>query len=292
MLALAVVLAALATADDPPPPSADEVIARLERTEASFRNLSVAAEFVSLQREPSADSELIGVRFTTMFVVDREGRLRHEWVGEMVNLGPGGTVKLVPSRGRNAYDGEVATSLSGSYDGSWATAGLDRHPSYRGINPLESTTHYFGEPVSRFLGPHAPRVVGVDKFDERPTVIVEGEPKVVDGDGWKYRFWVDMERGVVVRRAGLIQKPGQEWREYTRIESRAHEEIRPGVWLPTHVKYESLDVRKPDGRDRVLWSNEGRNIAWEVDRELPDGFFRLAFPASAVVTDRRKADEK
>ena len=60
------------------------------------------------------------------------------------------------------------------------------------------------------------------------------------GDGEeqrRYRFWIDTERGIVVRRAITVRfKEGQPWQEYARIEGREHREIAPGIWLPMKVK--------------------------------------------------------
>src|SRR5262249_6198927 len=191
-------------------------------------------------------------------------------------------------RWRSAYDGKAATTLSGGVDGPFSTVEIDRWPAWRGVNPLEFTTHYFRQPVSKFLGREGARAVGVEQRDSRPVTVIEGEPKTVEGKGWKYRFWVDVERGVVVRRAGLIKYPGQDWREYTRIESRGHEQVRPGVWLPAHVKYESLHTTREPGPEQISWSYEGRKVGWEVNRVLPEDSFRLELPASATINDHRR----
>jgi hypothetical protein len=291
MIALAGLLAVLAALDGAPRPTAEEVIARLEKTEAKIRNLSVTTEYVKLQKDFLPVTEPVRMRLTTAFIVDRDGRTRYECVGEQVNRGPDG-VTTYRGRWRSAYDGKVAASLSGGVDGPLLAAALDRWPAWHGVNPLEFTTHYFQKPVSRFLGGKGVRVVGQEERDSRPVAVVEGEPVTVDGKGWKYRIWVDMERGVVVRRAGLIQYPGQDWREYTRIETRGYEEVRPGIWLPAYVKYESLHTTKDGGPEQIHWSYEGRNLGWEVNRELPEGAYHLDFPASVTVNDHRRPDEK
>jgi hypothetical protein len=293
MISLVTLLTVLAASDEAPRPTAEEVLTRLEKTEAAIRNLSVTTEYVKLQKDFLPVSEPVRLRLTTAFVVDRDGRTRYECVGEQVNIGPNpGEVRTYRGRWRSAYDGKVAATLSGGIDNALLTAELDRWPAWHGVNPLEFTVHYFRKPVSKFLGRKGIRVVGQEERDSRTVTVVEGEPVTVDGKGWKYRFWVDMERGVVVRRAGLIQYPGQDWREYTRIESRGHEEVKPGIWLPNHVKYESLHTTKADGPEQISWSYEGRNLGWEVNRELPEGTFHLDFPASATVNDHRRPDQK
>jgi hypothetical protein len=293
MIALVGLLAALAAMDGSPKPTAEEALASLERTEAAIRNLSVTTEYVKLQADFLPVSEPVRMRLTTAFVVDRDGRTRFECVGEQVNVGPKpGEVRIYRGRWRSAYDGKVAASLSGGEDGPLLTAELDRTPAWHGVNPLEFTTHYFREPVSKLLRRKGARIVGDEERDARRVTIIEVEPVTVDGKDWKYRFWVDIERGVVVRRAGLIRYPDQDWREYTRIESRGHEEVSPGIWLPAHVLYQSLHTTKAGGPERISWSYEGRNLGCEVNRELPEGTFRLAFPPSATVNDHRTPDAK
>jgi hypothetical protein len=142
------------------------------------------------------------------------------------------------------------------------------------------------------VGRKAACIVGAEALDSRPVTVMEGEPVTVDGKGWKYRFWVDLERGIVVRRAGLIRYPDQDWREYTRIESRGHEEVAPGIWLPAYVKYESIHTTKAAGREQISWSYEGHNLGWEVNRDLPGGTFHLDVPSSATISDHRRPDEK
>jgi hypothetical protein len=60
--------------DDAPRHQAGEVIARLEKTEAAIRNLSVTTEYVMLQRDDLPGSEPVRMRLTTAFIVDSTGR--------------------------------------------------------------------------------------------------------------------------------------------------------------------------------------------------------------------------
>ena len=114
-------LAMLAATDDAPLPRAGEVIARLEKTEAAIKNLSVTTEYVKLQKDDLPVSEPIRLRMTATFIVDHEGRTRHERVGEQVNRGADG-VTVYRGRWRSTYDGKVAASLSGPVEGPFLTA--------------------------------------------------------------------------------------------------------------------------------------------------------------------------
>lgn len=292
LISLLAMLPAQAAPDEATPATMAEVVASLERTEAAIANLSVTTEYEKLQRPdvPPA-TDLIRLRMTTAFIIDRDGRTRYECVGQQVNYGPKG-VTTYRGRWRSTFDGEVATTLTGGDDGSFHSAELSGSPHWHGVNPREYTTHYFQQPASVWLKRRAGRVVGREGWESRRVTVAESEPKDVDGTGWKYRFWVDVERGVVVRRAGLIRYPDQDWREYTRIESRAHEEVRPGVWLPDRFQYESLHNVKAGGPEQISWRFDGRNLGWEANRTLPEGTFRLVPPPDLNVKDHRPAEEK
>jgi hypothetical protein len=152
MLPLARLLAVLATtggAQDTARSSVDEIVACLERTEGVIRNLSVTTEYVKFQKDEVPVSEPVRMRFTTAFIVEGSGRARYECVGEQVNVGPmPGEVRTFRGRWRATFDGQVATTLRGSIDGAFISAEIDRWPAWHGVNPLEYTTHNFGEPVS------------------------------------------------------------------------------------------------------------------------------------------------
>jgi hypothetical protein len=71
MIAVSTLQAMLAASVDTPLAEAEEVTARLERTGASIKNLSVTTEHDKLQKDDLAVSEPIRLRMTTAFIVDR-----------------------------------------------------------------------------------------------------------------------------------------------------------------------------------------------------------------------------
>jgi hypothetical protein len=113
-------------------------------------------------------------------------------------------VKNYRGRLRSAYDGKVAATLNGGADGPFLTAQLDRWPAWQGINPLEFTTHYFREPVSKFLVRRGVRVVGQEIWDSRPVTIVEDEPGTFDCKGLRYR---SREPGSPASRDPVVRTP-------------------------------------------------------------------------------------
>ncbi|APW60781.1 hypothetical protein [Paludisphaera borealis] len=275
----------------PPLPTIDEVLARLDRTEAAIDNLSVTTRYVKHDRSMMPGNKPVRVEMTTKFVVDREGRSWYDCEGEQVNFGPKkGEVRTYKGRWSMAFDGKVATSLTSGADGKPHFAEISDYPAWHGVNPLEFTTRYFQKTVTSTLRAKKGRVVEWKARQSRPVVVAETEVFTSkDGTEWKQRFWIDIERGVIVRRAALMMRtPEQGFREYTRIESDDHEEIAPGIWLPMRVLYESVDVPQDGGPEAMSWRFEGVNSDWVVNKKLPDGLFRLTFPEDLQVNDHRK----
>jgi hypothetical protein len=278
---------------DAPLPTIDAVIARLEKTQAAIDNLSVSTRFVMHQESEPPGGEPIRIEMATKFVVDREGRSWYECEGEQVTFGPKqGEARIYKGRWSCAFDGKEATFLTSGADGKPHFGEISDYPAWHGVNPLEYTTRYNHKTVSSTLRAKKGRVVEWQTRQSRPVVVAETEAVTVDGKGWKQRFWIDMERGVVARRAALMMRtPEQGWREYTRIESDDHRVIAPGIWLPMRVLYESVSIPKDGGPEVMSWRYEGVNSDWAVGKKLPNGLFRLTFPEDLQVNDHRKAKQ-
>jgi len=71
MIVFTTLPAMLAASVDTPLPRAEVVIARLEKTEAAIKNLSVTTEHSKLQKDDLPVSEPIRLRTTTAMIVDR-----------------------------------------------------------------------------------------------------------------------------------------------------------------------------------------------------------------------------
>lgn len=278
----------------PSPPTLDQVVSRLERTEALIKNLSVSTKYVRLEKSllPESVRDPVRLELATDFIVDSEGRFWSDCQGEQLSLGPRPgqpPVRVYKGCWRYAFDGKEATTLTGGADGEFHFGGIDDYPSAYGVNPLEYTTRYSQKPITKTLRAEGGRVVGTEERLSRPVVVVELAAVTRGGIDWNQRFWVDMERGVVVRRASLMRRnPEQGWREYARIESSDYREIVPGVWLPSRILYESVSPPKDGGPDELAWRFEGVNSDWRVNRALPADQFRLAFPAGLEIDDHRK----
>ena len=282
----ATVLCSLVAAP-PADPDLAAIIAGLEKTEAMIRDIAVTTEYVKLQKFPFKVDKPIRMGLRTEFLVTRDGKGWYDCIGEQVNSGPDG-VKTYPGHWRAAYDGAVAKSMQGGPDGPFHFGSIDRYPAWHGVNPLEYTTHYNREPVSKTLKERPAVFAGRADWDGRPVVMID-TATTVNGAAYKARYWIDPERRIVVRRALMIQRVPDKspWQEYTRIESRDHKEIAPGIWLPMRFKYESVAPPKDGKPEELSWSYEGTNSDWKVNQDPPASTFRLEFPQDVNVNDHR-----
>src|SRR5947209_10997180 len=92
----------LAIARDETPDLAP-IVAGLEKTEAMIRDLSVATDYVKLQKYPLKVEKPVRMGLRTEFIVTRDGKAWYDCIGEQVNTGAGG-VKTYPGHWRAAYD--------------------------------------------------------------------------------------------------------------------------------------------------------------------------------------------
>lgn len=159
------------------------------------------------------------------------------------------------------------------YEGKLMENRIDGNPSWHGVDPREFTTHYMRRPITAHLREPGVEITERVRWDGHDVVILESKPLGTDVQR-RYRFWIDPKRRAVVRRTIVIQyQPDQPWQEYTRIVCRDYREIVPGIWLPTRVRYESVDVDGQLSPEKLAWSFEGINREWKVNQDLPDDTF-------------------
>lgn len=257
------------------------IIDGLERTEAAIKNLSVTTEYVKTQRFGLPVDEPVRMRLTTKAVVEPGGRAWNETRGQQVNVEPDGkTVRLYDEAVKGAFYDNTARRLRGN------ELTLSDHLTWHGMDPLLFTTHYFSHPVSALMRNKGAHLVEESTWDGRTVVVVDTTPTKVFR---KYRFWIDPERNIVVRRAALVQfERDQPYQEYTRIEGYQHREVTPGVWLPMRIKYESVEVTADQTPEVLSWRFEGTNRDWSVNRTLVDADFAIPTLPSYKVRDRRQ----
>lgn len=260
----------------------------LDARAAAIKNISVTTDYKKRHVYGLPFDAPIELTFVTKTIIDSEGRLRVETTGQQINIEPDGkSARAYNGRWETVFQKGEARSLTW-YESNPPTASIDSFPSLHGIHPQEITTHFQSKPVSEIIRTGAAEVTERVMWDDRPVTIVQTTPHQNANDARRYRFWIDLERNVVVRRAISIRyAEGQPWQEYARIENHDYQEVVPGIWLPGKVKYESLEVTPELTPAKLSWSFEGTNHDWMINRELPADTFELAFPEGTLVNDHR-----
>lgn len=269
----------------------DDILKLLEGSEAARKNLEVTTEYTKLQKEFLPVRTPFKTTLVAHAIVDAAGRAWYDARGEQIRMGPEpNQIGVYRGRWQASHDGKVARFLYGDRHGEFHRASIDQHLSWHGISPREFTTHFQDQPISQVLRTKNGTRTGETVWENRPVVILETRPNRLENlEQRKYIFWVDLPRAIVVRRSIAVQY-GEKlpWREYARIVGRDHREVAPGIWLPHHVLYESLNVSKGKSGEQLSWSHEGKNRDWKVNQELPPHTFHLSFPAHLPVDDRTK----
>lgn len=262
----------------------------LDATRQAIHNLEVSTDYTKQQLLLLPVKEPVRLQVKMRAVVDDQGRSRNEVTGEQVAITAGGkAVRIHRMRSIGAFDGQAARSMQAYEDQEFSSGAIDTALSWHGVDPREYTTHFQHEPVVDRLRQRGAHLAERVEWDGRRVVVVETTPNnLQDGEQRKYRFWIDPERRIVVRRAIVVRyRPDQPWQEYARIESRDHRELAPGIWLPMHVLYESLTVTAKVEPEKLAWSYDGTNHDWKVNQTLPDSTFVIEFPSQIRVNDHR-----
>lgn len=97
-------------------------------------------------------------------------------------------------------------------------------------------------------------------------------------------LWFDASRGFVLLQRELRFAPGKPLK--LRIQNHQLREIEPGFWLPLHsIRDDFGSVNDPDAVNKVILSQSIQVKAIEIRRNLPESFYRLAFPDGTHIDD-------
>ena len=270
----------------------ERIVCGIEKTAQSIKTMSVTTDYIKKQLALLPVEEPVTMSLTTKAIIGRWGRVLNDTEGQQVNIEPDGkSVRIYNGRWQCVFQNGEGRRLEW-YDGHPSSATMGGNLSWHGTDPREFTTQYQSKKVADIIRSRGARIVERIEWDKRPVVVVE---TTAIGDEQKrcYRFWIDPERNVVVRRAILVRyKTDQPWQEYSRIEGHDYQEIATGIWLPMNVKYESVDVTPELTPEKLSWSYEGKNRDWHVNQELPAETFELPFPDGVRVNDHRSPNQK
>ncbi len=273
----------------------DELIQGLARTEALIKDLDVViittkvSEDSALTKSSSGENKPDPQHFLCRTVVDSAGRMREEGFGEQLNRGP---APKQPSFGSfhwlTVFDGTDARQFVSHELLESPTVGLDAHATWYAVSPLEFTTQYFRTTISSKLRDGGGTVVGTEDLDGQSLVVAETKPSDNETPR-KTRFWVNTNHNfTVVRRAVLVRHQGDtDWKIYTHIDGKHHQQVVGDIWLPTEAVYESLETHPGDDPPTVAWRYELALHDWKVNRSPPIATFRSPIPEGAWVNDHR-----
>ena len=270
----------------------ERIVRGIEKTAQLIKTMSVTTDYIKKQLALLPVEEPVTMSLTTTAIIGRWGRVLNDTEGEQVNIEPDGkSVRIYKGRWQCVFQNGEGRRLEW-YEGHPSSASMGVNLSWHGTDPREFTTQYHSKKVADIIRSRGARIIERVEWDRRPVVVVE---TTAIGDEQKrcYRFWIDPERNVVVRRAIFVRyKDDQPWQEYSRIECHDYQEIDTGIWLPMNVKYESVDVTPELTPEKLSWSFEGKNRDWHVNQELPAETFELPFPDGVRVNDHRSPSQK
>ncbi len=271
--------------------SPEAVLAGLKQAEEKVQNFSVKIHWTKFFKFglPQLD-EPVKTQADTTYVTDGPQRIAYEYTSEGFSVGPDKKTSIYPRRGKMAFDGKLCRILEAPRQiEAWHGQIYSYASWYAGPDPREFTTNYFQEPITNALKARGIVVAGQTEWDGHHLTIVEtAQPVQRSGhERRKMSFWIDPARNwLVVRRAILVQyRPEQKWQEYHYTETRGHQEVSPGIWLPRKLKLESLQVTEKQQPATLAWREEGEARDWQVNRKLSPTQFVLDFSPGTPVDD-------
>jgi hypothetical protein len=284
---------AVEAGDYTPSPRVAELIAALQRTEAAIESLEVEYVCLSnLQLGPPGKPPLAGLieddavaivrRATVSWVAHRDGRGRIDAAIERTHVRQDGSEVHHEDEHVSAFDGKVGAKVTRrrlptgeigeDYD---STNGVV--PSHQ--SPFDLTVRDLGTPMSQRLVEGRATFMRDDEYENRAVAVVETLPELVS-ETWTSRreFWIDAERGVVVRRLIYAQRgPGLPWGLHLEFDATRFTEVRPGLWLPGAVAEQNRTVGQVGG-DYVASRENYAIDKWTVNGEIAPQRFAVPGP--------------
>lgn len=275
----------------------EELLAGLEKSENAIKDLEAVISATQQRADRSAnaapDRPLSNLRRLCRTVVDSSGRMREEGFSQQTTSTPD-TVEPLSTcfHWLTVYDGTEVREFRTPSIAQLPLVSIHEHPSWYVASPLEFTTQYFREPISKALRDNGGSVVGTGELHGRKVVIAETKPFVSD-TARKMRFAVDAERGfTVLRREIMIQFAGESvWKTYSYHEGKQFQQYS-GAWLPAEVVYETVQAQPGDKPADLAWRFELELRDWKVNQSPPASVFQASIPEGAWVNDHRQPDAK
>ena len=300
--ALGLPLSAAATDDDQAafPPSVEEIIRILKAREDAIETLQVTSlclEEITLLKPgakhdanfPIADNlASMNRKAEIAWEVTREGAGRMTAKMQCTNTRDDGTTF-------DSRETILSTCAGAGAGGRWLETDRQRDGAdladigratqnfqLTHVGPFDFTTRQVGTPISKILADGEAKFIETQRWDERPVVVLEAKPKAIRDDYiLRQRFWVDVERGVAVRRQSLVQRgEGKPWGLHYQVDATKYAEAAPGVWLPGRV--DTLNYHVSDEGQDFLTSKARFVITdWIVNKKIDASRFDVDLPEQA-----------
>jgi len=267
----------------------EQVFQGLRKAEQSIRTAAVTIEFDKEMYFERPEGRPLKRYFIGQWMINSNGLARYDGLGAKTMTHPETDQdSIVHMKWIGVYDGQVAKMFESRRDGSFCSGRIDIRLAYDGIRPENFTTTFFDSLVSDLISKKGAIIAGHAELDGRSLVVVETTP-VKKKHEWKNQFWVDPERNFTIyKRAALVRFNGEDvWKEYTRTFSTDQEEVAEDIWLPTHFRYESLDVSPGESTSEISWWYEGHASHWVINEKLSQSLFAYEFPPGTQVHDLR-----
>ncbi len=297
-------ISAAAVAEDvaEAPSSVDEIVLRLKAQEEAIETLQATYLCLSKHtilrpgakhdpRFPIADNLASLIRRSKVtWEATRDGRGRIEAVQQATNVRDDGTSFESRETIVSAFNGATGRMLTTDRQRKGtdmpaigqATQRFERTHS----SPFDMTTHDLGSPVSKLLEEGRATVVAMERWEDRPVVVLEVAPVTVRNDYiYRQRFWIDVERGAAVRRQSFVQRgEGMTWGLHYQVDAKQFSEVSPGIWLPSAVDIWNYYVSTA-GQNFLSGKEDYAIMDWKINEAIDPSRFELEYPEGTLDTD-------
>jgi len=150
-------------------------------------------------------------------------------------------------------------------------------------SPYDLSTRYHNMPIAKHLVEHGAKIIGAERWEDRPVVVVETEPVAMQEDYiLRQQFWIDVERAASVRRISYVKRgPDRPWGLHYQHDATGHVEAIPGLWLPTVVETTNNFVAAA-GPDFLVHKTHIEIVEWVVNEPIDENRFKQEYPDNAI----------
>jgi hypothetical protein len=256
--------------------------------EAALKAVSVTCDY-KLQTFSLTNKQLLSpVMRHGVCSFDSTGRCRYEGFGD---LRDGSDKRSFQERNIAAFNGSRMKAMTGDKQRYLRGRVSENSGMPWPLDPREYLYRFAGNQVGKTIMEEGSQITGWINWDRRKVIAAETKiyPGPEGSDKTKIRFYIDPDRGFsIVRRSFAIFKPGSnEWFDYNVIEGYDYNEISPGIWVPSLVKWNSYGASSTELSPLQIGRHEIRNSNWVINAKLPDTYFDLEFEPGIIVTDEQ-----